>query len=94
LTWSRTVIESLSSTQLVNIVIGVTLLEAAALAAFFYWTGRGVPPSQFLLNLVSGLALMIGLRGAITGQPVGYLVACLAVSGVVHGVDLWLRWRR
>lgn len=87
-------IESLSNTQLVNIVIGFALLEAAVLAALFRSTGRGVPPSEFLLNLASGLALMVGLRGAVAGEPGGYLVTCLAVSGALHGVDLWRRWRR
>lgn len=86
--------ESLSSTQLVNIAIVITLLEAGVLAAVFRMTGRGIPPSHYLPNLVSGLALMVGLRAVLTGQPTGYLAACLTVSGVVHGLDMWRRWRR
>ena len=83
----------MSSTQLVDVVMGIALLEAVALLAFFWATGRGVAPLQFLPNLFSGLALMVGLRCVITGQPTLYLAACLVVSGTLHAVGLWHSWR-
>jgi hypothetical protein len=83
----------MSSAQLVDVVMGIALLEAVALLAYFRVTGRGVAPLQFLPNLFSGLALMVGLRCVITGQPTRYLAVCLVVSGLLHCVGLWRSWR-
>jgi hypothetical protein len=78
----------------VDLIIGFTLLEGLALALYFRATGRGVAPSQFGVNLASGLCLMVALRCAVAGAGSMWIAAALLAAGLAHGMDLWRRWRR
>ena len=79
---------------LVDGVIGFTVIEGLCLAVHHRRTGRGVAPRDFAANMLSGLCLMLALRTALgPGDPWPVLPALLA-AGVIHGIDLWLRWRR
>ena len=66
--------------RLVDAVILFTVLECALLLLVRQLTGRGVAARDFVVNLLSGLCLMLALR-------------CLA-AGAAHAVDLSMRWRR
>ncbi len=81
-----------SVTRLIDLVIGVTLLEALALWLWHRRTGRGVAPGQWALNLLSGLCLMAAVRGALTGAPWYGVALALAAAGAVHTADLARRW--
>jgi hypothetical protein len=78
----------------VDLIIGFTLLEGLALALYFRATGRGVPPSQFGVNLASGLCLMFALRSALADAGPLWIAAGLLAAGLAHGLDLWRRWQR
>ena len=78
----------------VDLVIGITVLEALALALYFRATGRGVSPGQYLVNLVSGLCLMFALRAALVGAGAWWIALCLLVAGLTHALDLRRRWQR
>ena len=80
--------------SVIDAVIVVTLIEAALLIAFNRRTGRGVPPRDFVVNLASGLCLMLALRCAAAAASAVWVVLFVLLAGVLHGVDLWLRWRR
>jgi hypothetical protein len=84
--------ELISGTRLVDLAIAITLLEAVMLGVYFWRTGKGVAPSEYLLNLSSGLALMLAVRSVLSGAAWVYLVACLATAGIAHGADVWRRW--
>ncbi|MBZ8139111.1 hypothetical protein CLD22_04240 [Rubrivivax gelatinosus] len=79
---------------LVDLVIAVTLLEAAVLAVFHARTGRGLAPRDFAANLCAGLALMLAVRAALAGAPWTWVAAGLAAAGVAHLLDLRRRWKR
>jgi hypothetical protein len=79
---------------LVDGVIVFTLCEGLLLAWWFHRTGRGVAPSQFLANLVSGLCLMLALRSVLAHGAGSMMLLWLTGAGLAHGVDLWRRWRR
>ena len=81
-----------SVTRLIDLVIGVTLLEALALWLWHRRTGRGVAPGQWALNLLSGLCLMAAVRGALTGAPWYAVALWLAAAGAMHAGDLARRW--
>lgn len=81
-------------TTLVDAVIALTLFEGLALAAFHRSTGRGPAPRDVMLNLVSGLCLMLALAGVLREAGIGWLMLCLAGAGAAHGSDLWLKARR
>jgi hypothetical protein len=57
-------------------------------------TGKGVAPRDFLANMVSGLCLMLALRGLAVDAGAAWVALCLLAAGVAHGTDLLLRWRR
>ena len=79
---------------LVDLVIAVTLLEAAALAVYHARTGRGLAPRDFAANLGAGLALMLAVRAALAGAAWTWVAAGLAAAGLAHLLDLRRRWRR
>ncbi len=79
---------------LVDLVIAFTLIEGAALLLIHRTTGRGVVPREFLLNMVSGLCLMLALRALVRDAGAAWVAVCLMSAGLAHGTDLWQRWRR
>ena len=86
--------ELLLSRRLIEFVIAVTLLEGVALTLYHRISGKGVAPREFAANLVSGLCLMLALRGALAGSGWGWIALLLLGSGLVHASDLWQRWKR
>ncbi len=86
--------QALADGSLVDVVIAITLLEALALLAYRQLTGKGVAASQFLLNMLSGLSLMVALRLVLAGAWWGAVAGCLLLAGVLHVSDLWRRWER
>ena len=86
--------ELLLSRRLIEAVIAFTLLEGIALVLYHRTTGKGVAPKDFAANLVSGLCLMLALRGVLAGSGWGWTAGWLLGSGLVHASDLWRRWTR
>ena len=80
--------------QLLDAVIALTMLECAALIAYHRITSRGLAPKDYLLNLVSGLCLMLALRAALVDSGWAWIALCLTAAGLAHSADLWNRWRR
>ena len=85
---------SLRLIDLIDAVIVFTVIEALALLIHHRITGRGVAGSQFLVNLVSGLCLMLALRSALGSAGDLVVAAWLGAAGLAHGADLRRRWRR
>ena len=82
------------SGRLVDIIIAMIVLEAVALSLHNLITRRGLRPQDYLLNLLSGLCLMLALRTALGGAAWHWIAACLSAAGVMHATDLWVRCRR
>ena len=82
----------LSSQNLADLVIAVTLLEGIALLARRHFAGRGPRPADVLALLAPGLALMSALRLALTGGAPEAIALCLALAGGFHLIDLARRW--
>jgi hypothetical protein len=78
---------------IVDIAIAYTFLEGAAMAAAHHWTGRGLQPQEYLLNLFSGLLLLLAVRSALS-EAWTLLTLCLFASGVAHVSDIAFRMRR
>jgi hypothetical protein len=85
-------IASFGIAQLVDAVIAFTVLECAVLASYHRITSRGVAPRDFLLNVVSGLCLMLALRCLVRDAGAAWIALCLLAAGAAHGADLWRRW--
>jgi hypothetical protein len=83
-----------SSAFLVDLAIAITLAEGLGLALYHRFTGRGLPPEAYALNLLSGLCLMLALRCALQGELWIWGAGCLAASGLAHLIYLRQRWLR
>lgn len=79
--------------HLVDAVIVLTLVEGAALLAYRRATGKGIAAREFLVNLLSGLCLMLALRAALAGAASAIVLACVTAAGLAHAADLWRRWQ-
>jgi hypothetical protein len=85
---------ALALADIVDIVIAVTLVEALVLVLCHRVFGTGVAPRDWVLNLSSGLCLMLALRCGVRDAPLPWTLLFLAAAGLAHGSDLWRRWRR
>lgn len=79
---------------LVDGIIALTLVEFAVLIWLYRRRRSGISPNEIGLNIASGLALMIALRIALTEGQHWAMLACLAMAGLLHGLDIIRRWRR
>lgn len=82
-----------TSGRLVDLILILVVLEAAALLVYWRRTGRGVAPSDLLPNLCAGAFLLLALRVMLTGGGWMQACGCLAAAGLAHLVDLYRRWR-
>ena len=80
--------------QVIDLVIAFTLIECAALALYHRATAKGVAPREFVMNMVSGLCLMLALRCLARDAGGAWIALFLLAAGLAHGTDLWVRWRR
>jgi hypothetical protein len=87
-------IDGISNSQLIDVVIAVTLLECGALIFYHRLTKRGLAPKDYLLNLGAGLFLMLALRSALADAGWMWMVLYLMAAGLAHSTDLWSRWKR
>ena len=82
------------SGRLVDIIIGLTVLEAMILAVHHRITRRGLALNDYALNLASGLFLMLALRAALAHSNGIWIAASLTAAGLAHGADILLRFRK
>ena len=82
-----------ASGVVVDIAIVFTVVELCALVAWHSFTGRGLRPQDYALNLLSGLCLMLALKAALAALWQGMALMLIA-AGVAHLSDLVLRSRR
>ena len=80
--------------QLIDLVLAFTLIEGVALLLYHRVTGKGVAPRDFLVNMMSGLCLMLALRARARDAGAGWIAACPLAAGPAQGADLLTRWRR
>ena len=79
--------------RIVDLILAFTAIEAALVVLYHRRTGRGPVPADFLVNLSSGVCLMLALRCALVGAWWGWLALCLAAALVAHLTDLARRWQ-
>ena len=79
--------------SLVDTIIAITLLEAAGLLFYHHQTKRGMKPRDYLLNMISGLCLMLALRCILSGASWHLVAICLVGAGLAHIADICLRLR-
>lgn len=86
--------ELFSSGRLVDFILVVVVLEAAALLLYWVRARQGIAPIDLLPNLCAGAFLLLALRTTLAGG--GWMMASLylAAAGLAHLTDVYRRWRR
>ena len=69
-----------TATVIVDIAIACTVLEAFVLVSIHRWGSHGLAPREYLVNLLSGLCLMLALRSAL-GAEWSLIALFLSASG-------------
>jgi hypothetical protein len=85
--------ELFTNGRIVDLVLGLVVLEAVVLLVYAHRTGRGVAPVGLLTNLAAGACLLLALRGALVDAPWEWTAACLTAALFAHLADLGHRWR-
>jgi len=81
------------SGRIVDFILAFTALELLFLIAYRRRTGQGVPPLELVINISSGVFLLLALRFVLAGAWWGWIGFCLFGSLFAHAFDLWRRWR-
>jgi hypothetical protein len=84
----------LSSGRIIDVILVLMTIEAAALWVLWRRGRVGLPPAELASTLLSGVCLMLAVRGALTGAGAAAVVVPLMLAMVAHLGDLWIRWRR
>jgi hypothetical protein len=85
--------ELFTTGRIVDLILGLVVLEAILLLVHARMTGRGIAPTNLLINLTAGVCLLLALRGALDDAPWGWTAACLMAALLAHLADLCQRWR-
>jgi hypothetical protein len=85
--------ELFTNGRIVDLALGLVVLEAVVLLVYARNTGRGVAPVGALTNLAAGACLLLALRGALVGAPWEWMAAWLTAALFAHLADLGQRWR-
>ncbi|MFM2118665.1 MAG: hypothetical protein RL722_133 [Pseudomonadota bacterium] len=72
-----------------DLIMAGVMVEAGLLLRDHRRHGRGLPARLLLPHLGAGLALMLALRLALAQVAWPWIAACVAASGLAHGLDLW-----
>jgi len=87
------VTEFFASGHAIDLILGLMVLETLALALYHWKTGRGIAPSDLLVNLLPGAFLLLALRSALVQAGWGWIPLCLTAALLAHLADLRRRWR-
>jgi hypothetical protein len=79
--------------RIVDLILVLVGAEAIALLIFRSMTGRGIPATGLLINLLAGACLLMALRTALVGSPWIWTAGWLASALLAHIADLAQRWR-
>jgi hypothetical protein len=83
----------IASGRIADVVLAVLVVEALALIVRHRRTGRGPAPAAVLANAAAGAALVLALKASLAGWGVPAVALFLALGGLAHGADLWIRLR-
>lgn len=84
--------ELFATGRIVDLILGLTMLEGMLLIAYRWRTGRGLATAAVLSNLLAGIGLLLAMRGAMAEAWWGWIALCLSMAGLAHLADLRRRW--
>lgn len=84
--------EFFSSGLVVDLILVLMLGEGLVLSLLWHKWGRGVPPLVLWVNLAAGGAMLLAMRGALTGALWVWIWIPLLMALFAHLADLGVRW--
>jgi hypothetical protein len=85
--------ELFASGRLIDLILGLVLIEAAVLTGFHRLTGKGVAPRDLVGLLLAGSFLLLAVRAALVGAAWVWVGLWLTLALFAHLADLTMRWR-
>ncbi|MDJ0917420.1 MAG: hypothetical protein QNJ05_06605 [Woeseiaceae bacterium] len=86
--------ELILSGRIIDIVLGVLILELLLISMLYRTKGKGVPPYPLLVNIGAGGSLALGIKASVTGADWQWIAVWLVASLVFHILDISARWQR
>ncbi|MEQ8602243.1 MAG: hypothetical protein RIB45_02905 [Marivibrio sp.] len=83
----------LSPERAIDLIVLLTVVEAAVLAWLWRAKGRGIAPGRLLPTLAAGLFLLLACRAILIEAHPGVVALALAGAGAAHLLDIRGRWR-
>lgn len=84
--------ELFATGRIVDLILGVMVIETAALAGYHKLTRRGIRIIPLLANMGAGAGLLLALRIALTQAGWSLMCGVLSLAFAMHLLDLWSRW--
>ncbi|MCG6897639.1 MAG: hypothetical protein LJE61_05510 [Thiocapsa sp.] len=84
--------ELFASGALIDLILGLVLIEAVVLTVVHRFTGRGVAPRDLFGMLLAGVFLLLAVRAALVGADWGWVGLWLMLSLLAHLADVSVRW--
>jgi hypothetical protein len=75
-------------------IIAFSVVECLAVVAWLYLHRRTHFAREVVANMAAGMSIMFALRCHLHDAPGSWVLACLMMAAVAHGIDLWLRFQR
>jgi hypothetical protein len=85
--------ELFASGRLIDLILGLVLIEAVVLTGFHRFTGKGVSPRDLVGLLLAGSFLLLAVRAALVGAAWVWVGLWLTLALFAHLADLTMRWR-
>ena len=85
--------EFFASGRIIDLILGLVVIEGAALALWRRWSGTGPGLEGMAANLLSGACLLLAVRAALTDAAWQWVAAALLGSLLAHVADLYGRWK-
>lgn len=86
--------ELFASGRVIDLILVLMVIEAAAIGLYHRRTGRGLPVRTLVTVLLAGAFLLLALRASLTGADWPAIAIFLVLGLVSHLADLAGRWRR
>jgi hypothetical protein len=81
-----------ASGRIVDCILGVMALEWCFLSVATRVSMRGLRSGEIIASLSAGAALLLALRGSLTGSRWEVTAAWLGLAGLAHLIDLRMRF--
>ena len=86
--------ELILSGRIIDIVLGVLILELLFISILYRTKGKGIPPYPLIVNIGAGGSLALAIKAAVTDAGWQWIAAWLIASLVFHVLDISARWQR